>query len=327
MSSDVEKKLINYIIGFTLSLPIILIYLYIFITSMDIALDRINYIEIMANPFQGREEPLIHYYSYISGKIIESSVVKLVFLQFLAILLLLATLIKTFKVYNLGNFVKLLTSLLIFFSVFSNMLGVQLRIGYATILFLFIAFYLNKKPNIRNSAYFLVPCLMHMGVILPVILYYLFHYLKINNRRRYIFFVLFFIISSTFLVKFLPYFLQIIGINAYYFDYLDSDQEFGRKYPFSVIFYLFICFLTFFYSKHKDVNYWYGLSGICLIYMGIFLDLYLAFKMLIAVTSFFYIYIISSIPSKLLNSYFLIVVLILIFPISFLMFMQQVGLL
>ena len=118
MSSNVEKKLINYIIGFTLSLPIILIYLYIFITSMDIALDRINYIEIMANPFQGREEPLIHYYSYISGKIIESSVVKLVFLQFLAILLLLATLIKTFKVYNLGNFVKLLTSLLIFFSVF-----------------------------------------------------------------------------------------------------------------------------------------------------------------------------------------------------------------
>lgn len=327
MSSNVEKKLINYIIGFTLSLPIILIYLYIFITSMDIALDRINYIEIMANPFQGREEPLIHYYSYISGKIIESSIFKLVFLQFLAILLLLATLIKTFKVYNLGNFVKLLTSLLIFFSVFSNMLGVQLRIGYATILFLFIAFYLNKKPSIRNSAYFLVPCLMHMGVILPIILYYLFYYLKINNKERYIFFVLFFIISSTFLVKFLPYFLQIIGINAYYFVYLDNDQEFGRKYPFSVIFYLFACLLTFLFSKNKDINYWYGLSGICLIYMGIFLDLYLSFKMLTAVTAFFYIHIISSIDSKFLNSYLFIVVLILIFPISFLMFMQQVGLL
>lgn len=327
MSSNVEKKLINYIIGFTLSLPIILIYLYIFITSMDIALDRINYIEIMANPFQGREEPLIHYYSYISGKIIESSIFKLVFLQFLAILLLLATLIKTFKVYNLGNFVKLLISLLIFFSVFSNMLGVQLRIGYATILFLFIAFYLNKKPSIRNSAYFLVPCLMHMGVILPIILYYLFYYLKINNKERYIFFVLFFIISSTFLVKFLPYFLQIIGINAYYFVYLDNDQEFGRKYPFSVIFYLFACLLTFLFSKNKDLNYWYGLSGICLIYTGFFLDLYLSFKMLKVITAFFYIHIISSIDSKFLNSYLFIVVLILIFPISFLMFMQQVGLL
>lgn len=330
MGNDIKNKAINYTIGFSLSLPIILIYLYIFINSMDIALDRINYIEIMAHPFQGREEPLIHYYSYVSSKIIENPVFGLVLLQIFAIFLLLVTLIRKLNVYSLGNFVKLLTCLLIFLSVFSNMLGVQLRIGYATILFLFIVFFLEKKPSIRNTIYFLIPCLMHMGVILPIVLYYLFYYLKINNKIRYIIFIIFFLIASTFLVKLLPYFLQIIGINAYYFDYLDTDQEFGRKFPFSVIFYLFFYFLTIFLSKNKeikDIDYWYGLSGLCFIYMGIVLDLYISFKMLTAVTAFFYIHTISNIPSKFLNSYFFIVVLILIFPLSFLMFIQQVGLL
>lgn len=320
----------NYFFAAIFLLPFVFLYLIIFYMSMDVALDRDNYINIMSFPFKGREEPLIHIYSYIMGFFISNPVYKLLFLQFISTLVLIAIFFKKNNPINLNGLLKVFLCLVIFFGIFSNMLGIQLRIGYATLIFLFIVFFLNIRPNIYSVPLFLLPCLMHSGLISAILIYYFFEYFKINSFKRFVIFLLGSILTSTLIIGFLPTIFEMIGVNSYYNGYLEDGGDFGRKYPFTVLFYIFfvVFFLYFFKRKDiKDIQFWYGMSGILFVYMGFVLKFYISFKMLVPISAFMYIYVISKLNFNSLNSYILLIVSFFLIPFSFLILIFQVGLL
>lgn len=328
MSLNFNKNNINgYVYGFLFLLPIVFIYIYFFNESMYVALDRSEYLYIMDYPFQGREEPFLHFLSYLLGFVVSSSSLKILIIQTSFFLLLIITIIKKFKVFNVVGLIKALICLFVFFIVFSNMLGVQLRIGYGVVIFLFIVFFLDKKPNIINIPIFLLPCLMHFGLVFAILIYYLFYWLNINNFKRFFLFSLMFIIFSTFLIKLLPMFLSIIGVSSYYNYYLEGENELGRAFPYSVIFYLASISTYFLFLSKIEKNfygYFYGLSGLLLLYTGFFLNLYISFKMLIPISAFMYIFILSQIKFSLPN--LAILITLIFFPISFFMLAIQMGL-
>ncbi|MCU4438647.1 MULTISPECIES: EpsG family protein [Acinetobacter] len=313
---------------FILSSPFLFLYLTLFILSMDVAPDRKDYINIMAFPFGGREEPLIHVYAYFSNILLANPFYQLLILQVLFVFLMLLLFFKKFDVKNINGLTKVFICLLVFLSVFSNMLGVQLRIGYATILFLFIVFFLNKKPGLYAIPFFILPCLMHSGLIVAVSLYYLFYFLKIDNLKKFSILFVFLIIFSSFIIKILPLFFEFFGVSNYYLMYLQDDLSLGRKIPFSVLFYIFVTFFLFLkYQKTNNIDFWYGVSGLVLVYTGFVLDFYVSFKMLVPVSAFLYIYTIYKWDFDTYSSYLILILILILTPFSFIMFMNQVGLL
>lgn len=324
-----ENKIKSYLISFMFLLIVFAFYLSIFVSSMYTAFDREQYLRMMEFPFEGREEPLIHVISYFLGFFISSANYKLIITQVFFTQLLILTLLKKGKMYNVKNLAKMLFFCFILFSVFSNSLGVQLRIGYATIIFLFIVFYKDVKPKIRNIPIFLIPCFMHFAIIPSIILFYLFSFLKIKNAKRFFVFVFFSIVFLTLVIKFLPFLFDLLGIDSYYYAYLAEDGEFGRAFPFSIVFYLVFYLLSlFFCSKdlYEDNNYWFGMSGIILIYLGLVLDFYLAFKILVPISAFLYIYMIDKSKLRNINSQMLLVVTIAVIPLGLFALIKQVGL-
>lgn len=318
----------NYFYFFVFSSPFLFLYFIIFILSMDVAADRQDYLNMMAFPFEGREEPLIHIYAYLSNILIADPFYQLLILQILFVFLILLLFFRRLDVKNLNGLAKAFICLLIFLSVFSNMLGVQLRIGYATTLFLFIIFFLNKKPSLYTIPLFILPCLMHSGLIVAVSLYYLFYFLKIDNLKRFSICFIFLIILFSIAIEALPVFFGFLGVNDYYLIYLQNDIDFGRKLPFSVLFYMLFSFFLFLnYSKSKDVDFWYGISGMILVYTGFFLDFYVSFKMLVPISAFLYIYIVSKWDFNAYSSYLILIIILSLMPFSFILFMKQVGLL
>lgn len=330
MNLKFNKNMIRgYIFGFLFLFPIFCIYLYFFNQSMSVAFDRSEYLYIMYHPFNGREEPLLHFLSYFLSYFLENPSLKMLLIQSLFSLLFLATIIKKLKVYNVLGLVKALIFLLICFIVFSNMLGIQLRIGYSVIMFLFVVFFLNKKPNFRNIPYFLLPCLMHSGVVLAILFYYLFYFININTFKKFLCFSLFSIIFSTITIKFLPVFLSILGVSPYYNYYFEDGNDLGRAFPYSVVFYILSIFLyVYVYPKKnlKDFNYFYSLSGFVLIYMGFFLKFYISFKMLLPISAFMYLFILDKVQFNSNSLNIFLIGIITFFPVGFFMLSSQMGL-
>lgn len=329
MQKYFNDRVSNLFAGLVLISPIIILYFWIFISSMEVAPDRLDYLDIMAYPFEGRGEPLLHLISYILDPIFYNPIYKLVFIQFFFVILLFITLFRKLKAYNLENFLKLIIVAFLFLGVFSNILGVQLRIGYATIIFLFIYFFLERKPSFFNFPIYLVPCFMHSGLIFAVISLYSFQYLKIDNKKKFFIFLLLSITIMTFFIKFLPLIFDILSISNYYLFYLEEDSDFGRALPFSVIFYLIFSFfgIIFFSRKNsKDISFWYGNSGLILVYTGLVLDFYIAFKMLVPISAFLYIYIIDKITIESKSSKLLLITMLMLMPLTYLMLIKQVGL-
>lgn len=317
----------NYFFAFVFISPFLLAYLIVFYLSMSVAPDRQDYLAIMKSPFEGREEPLIHFFSYFLGLLFSNTIIKLMVLQIFFFLILIYVFFEKIKPKNLSGLVYLFAILIIFFGVFSNMLSVQLRIGYATTIFLLIVSVIKIKPKIYNIPIFLIPCFMHSGLIFAVLLYLFFHYFKINNIKSYIVFLVTSILVSTVTIKYLPVAFDYFGVSQYYFAYLDGDIDFGRKLPFTVVFYTLFCFvLLFFYRAKSDIDYWFGFSGFLLIYIGFVLDFYISFKMLTPISAFFYLYNISRIEIKSSNSFLFLIFFLLLIPLSFLMLIKQVEL-
>lgn len=296
---------------------------------MDTALDRENYINIMLYPFVGREEPLLHFVSYLFGFVFKNAVIKLTMIQLFFITILFLILFKKYRFYNFNGFVKTLFTLLILFSVFSNMLGVQLRIGYATILFLYFAVFLKLKPDFKNIIFYLIPCLMHVGVIPSVIIYYLFYFFRINSKYRFYLLLISTIIFSTITISFLPILFQALDISVYYLMYIEGNEGLGRALPFSVLFYSLFSFVSLYYLSDRcknDINFWFGNFGLVLVYIGLVLEFYVAFKMLIPLSLYMYIYVLNRINFDNKNLMFILIVTLVIMPLSFLMLTNQVDL-
>lgn len=328
MQKVVENKKKGYLLSLLPLSIIFAVYMFVFILSMDTAFDREQYIRIMTYPFVGREEPLIHVLSYILGFIIYDPSYKLILIQFFFIQLLVMILLKKGKMYNAKNLVKMLFFCVIFLGVFSNMIGVQLRIGYATIIFLFVIFYMQLKPKIINIPFFILPCIMHSALIPSVIIFYIIHFIKINNGRKFATFFIISVIIMTLTIKALPMLFDALGINSYYYSYLE-DGDFGRSLPFSIVFYLIFALLSLFtFNKiiRDDMHYWFGMSGLILVYLGLILDFYVAFKMLVPISAFLYLYLMDKAEFRHLNSQAFLALVIALMPLSFLMLSNQVGL-
>ncbi|MFW2180796.1 EpsG family protein [Moraxella sp. TY6] len=297
--------------------------------TMFIALDRDNYLFMMQYPFEGREEPLIHIISYLLGFLNNLPSLKLVLLQIFFTTLLLLVIIKNEGIGRNSNFLKVIISFLLFISVFSNMLSVQLRIGYATIIFIFISLFLDKEPKLRNIPYYLLPCLMHMGAVPVVIAYYTINFLKINSYKKFVIVFLLSIGIMTLGVKFLPEIMTQIGINGYYNDYLETEGDFGRAFPFTMFFYFVLILISLFkFESFKfDQSYYFSLFGLVLVYNAIILKLYVSFKMLVPFSAFFTIYLFNAININ--NQYTkagTIILIMLLIPLSFFMLITQAGL-
>ena len=305
-------------------------YNYFFIGSMEVALDRHQYLYMMDYPFNGREEPLIHVLSWFLGFFINSSFIKLILIQNIFIIFLVLTFAFICNIVKYSGITKLLLLFSIFLVVYSNMLGVQLRIGYATILFLFLIFCvkIDFKINLK-ILYLLIPILMHFGTFFSCFFYFLYSFFKINNYKKNLVFIFILCICVLFLFKFVPLIINYMGLNAYYLDYLDVDSSLndGRKYPFTLIFYIFILFLIFFNKSIKKIeSYYFCYSGLVLIFIANALDFYVAYKFLQPISAYSLIFYMKNFNIKYDNIFYYVVILIIIFIISYYSFSNQVGL-
>lgn len=312
-------------------IPFIVIYNFLFYFSMDFARDRINYLTIMNFPFQGREEPLLHLLSYLLDPFVSSGVFKLILIQNLFILLLLLTLINFYDKQQKPIFFIGLVSIS-FLIVFINYYSVQLRLGYAIILMLYILSLLKEYKGFFLKFLVFIPVFMHFGVLIFSCLYILFYALKVNNLRKFSWVMIPSFALMTFVHFYLESIFNFLGISGYYFDYLsaDSDLNDGRALPFVSIFYMFAIIFLFYYvikRKNHNILYYFALSGILLLYWGFILKFYLAFKFLAPLAACSLILCAKEINLRndiygIVLSLILMFLMLLIFPF---LFSNQVG--
>lgn len=293
------KEIKSFILKNIVAFPFVLLYLFLFIYSNDFAPDRDVYIyQIMSNPFEGREEPALHFLSYFFSFIPDAEI-KLNVIHTLFLLIFLFTLSRATGSHNIIGISKYLFGFLFFIGAFSNQFGIQLRIGYASIIFCYLVFVLELKPKIRNLPWFLIPCLMHMGTMFAVFCYYFFYAFNINKNKRFLFTMLFSLLVMSLLIIFIEPAMQLLGIPSYYLFYLDKDIDHGRAIPFSAIFYILGCmFLYYLHSLdvfNSDFKYLFSFSGGILLYAGWVLGFYLSFKFLVPISFYLYIYLLSKV--------------------------------
>lgn len=316
----VGKKINQFFLFFVFMLPFVLAYISIFILSMDTALDRFDYLKLMNPNIETRVEPLLPFISYIFNFLVSEYYYKLILIQLIFLFLFLLSLYKYFEPKDITSLSSVFFAFLLCLIVFANPFGVQLRMGYAAILFIFLIIFF-KRP------YFLliIPFLMHFGTIFSILFFIYFSILKINNGRKFLLNSFFSLSILTLFFIYIEKFFEIIGISAYYYNYLSEDAEFGRAFPYSVIFYLIVCFYNLFFIKDKgNKYYWFSLSGLWLVYVGFILDFYLAFKMLVPISIFALLYMLKNFPKEK-NPYIYIMTAYILSPITFYYFALQVG--
>lgn len=315
-----KNKIDNYIFYLVFILPFILAYMIIFILSMGTALDRFDYLRLMDINIETRVEPLLPLVSYFFNFVITDSYIKLTAIQFSFLFLLLISFYNYFKPNNIILLSKVFLALLLCLIVFSNPLGIQLRMGYATIIFIYIISSM-KKPYL----FLFIPVLMHYGLIFSVLFFIYFYILKIDSKRKFLINSIFILIILTIFFINIGSVFSFLGVSAYYHNYLNEELDFGRAIPYSVIMYILICCCILFFVKSKEnIFHWFSISGLWLVYVGFFLDFYLAFKMLVPISMFSIIYLVKNLPNSS-NPYFYMILSYIIAPIAFFYFSLQVD--
>lgn len=292
---------INRVFTILLIIPYISIYSILFYFSLDSSPDGAQYIHMVSHPFVGREELGIHIYAYILSFFIDDGMHRIIFIQISFFLLSIYTIIKVSK--NVPY--KIFFLLFAIITIFSNQFGIQIRIGMAMIVFIYIYFGLKKEPSMKNILYYSLPILFHYGTLPAIGLLYLSRYMKIYSFRRLF---LIFIIYSLIMLLFRNSegIMTTIGLDPYYDDYLNPNHTLnsGRLVPFSLIAYILI--ILFLCIKKKSYcngyEYFYCFTGIMLIFSVIILDLYVFYKMLNVILFFSIFYIIRDIHIKNKNN-------------------------
>lgn len=318
----IEKALYSFIILF----PFMGMYILLLFISMESARDRFEYIKIMENPFSGREEIGISIFSYIAGFFLDDPVLKLLFFQIICICLVFFTIILQS---NNNVLLRFLLCILACLSLFSVIFGTQLRVGFATVLLVFISLGLNKDAKISNLFWYLIPCFFHLAVIPAVILLYFYYYIDIVRIKVFLLFYLslFFIIllGSLFLEEIILFF----GLNSYYLDYLREDGLYEMRFlPFSFIVYLLVLFLLFFNIKKFILNYkfWMLPSGILFSLIALMLSLPFYHKFMGVFFFYTLIYLILTLNFSKKNENILLVFIYFLIPFGFFYFAKSVFL-
>lgn len=323
-----EKSLKIYSAYILLMLPFVLIYMVIFTLSMHTALDRLDYLRVMDVNYAGnRIEPLLPFISNVLDSIVSLPIIKLFLLQFSFFFLFIQILYLYFKPISAQIFAKSLLTLLLFIAVFSNPLGVQLRIGYASLIFLYLITRINHLRVLPHAPLFALPIFMHYGTSFGVLFYWYVNIFKINTTKRFILHSLIVIISLTVLVTNIDQVFSYLGLSRYYYGYLEENSDLGngRAIPFTALFYILLCIYNVILGDKKDLLLWFTLTGLWLIYLGFFLKFYLAFKMLLPILMYTLLYTIRSFPLEK-KPYIYVTSAYILMPIVFYYFSTQVDL-
>lgn len=306
--------------------PFIGLYFFLFLLSMDTAPDREEYLRMMQYPFSGREEIGISVYSYLLGFFIENPILKLIFFQLLSLFLLYCTLIFQAKSNSL-----LRVLLTIFFSLilFSVMFGIQLRVGFASVLLVFISLGLNKEPKFSNLIWYLLPCFFHVAVIPLVLFLFLFYYLNVRELKRFQYFYFLFFVILFLCSYFLRDIILFLGMNPYYLDYLEDKGLYNmRALPLSFVLY-FIALLFVFKNINKfnlDYKFWMLPIGIMFSFIALILDLPFFHKFMAVFFLYSMVYLILVVDfSKTQEKYYIFLIYFLM-PLGFLYFAKNVFL-
>lgn len=332
MKKVIHNCLINLVINF---LPIIFVYNFLFYLSMEHALDRGNYILYMASPdFGMRGEPLLVFISKVLG-IYNYPVLKLVIVQNFFIFLLAITFIKISYDRKVSGAVAA-----IFFGIylifFALVLNIQLRIGYAITIFVFIYFFLKKDFSLGNFYYYLLPIVMHSGVFFLYVFLIVFKLFKIKNLNTTILFNLILFLLVVFIFNFLIIILPMLGVSNYYLDYFDSGSELGENIkviPLSLILY-FMCLMYLFKMGfwNKSIEYWFCFSGIVLVLFWVFSQSAVFLKFLIPLVSFVYFICFgyfcdrNIVKDSFINNFYLYVIIIVLSIVIFISYCIQYNL-
>ena len=316
----------KFIYIFLIISPFFILYIMLFLESMATARDRDEYIKNMSYPFVGRGEIGIHLFSYLSGLILSNPLHKLIIFQFICLLFLYLSFLLSSKKNTL---LKVLLAIVCSLFLFSVQFGIQLRVGFACVLLVFINIGLKKEPVIRNVFWYSIPCFFHIAVIPAVLALYLFYYLNLKElTKSYKLHFLIFIIMLFGSIS-LEKVIVFLGLSSYYLEYLNDDAEYSvRKIPFSMAFYFILLIFMHFYRKRLIFNY-----NVAFIPMGFSFSLiasimgYPFFHKFMSVFLFFSImYLISAINNIRKNELILISFFYLLVPLGFLYFSKVVFL-
>ena len=299
--------------------------MFIFVLSMDTALDRVDYLILMNVDIKTRIEPFLLIVSYFMSFFVSNPIIKLSLIQLTFFLLLLISVYNYFLPRSLESLSKCFLVVLLCLFLFSNPLGVQLRIGYATILFIYIIVSFKDMNYMKVTLLLFISFFTHYGVIFSILFFYYINFFKIDTSKKFIFHTIIILTILTLIFSNIDYMFNLLGLSAYYLIYLSGELEFGRALPYSVIMYIGLCLYIFLYIKEKNSPlYWFSLSGLWLVYVGFVLDFYLAFKFLVPISIFALFYVVNNIP-KIKQPYAYTIVAYLLMPLAFYYFAIQVN--
>lgn len=297
----VNSKIYNFFVLSIYLLPILISYNLVFYMGMDYAVDRSNYLYLMSNPsFEMREEPLLILISKVLW-FISNPKLKLLFVQNFFNGLVFLSIYRALRLSNCRVPLSALFFLayLLFFALIVN---IQLRIGYALSIFLFLYFFLKINLSLKNIFIYLIPIFCHMGVLLLFLFLYFFKYLKINSLNKVLVFNLltfsgFFLVFGGF-----GFLISFFGFDPYYMGYMDSESflnESLKVIPNAVLLYFLSTFILL-YKKNKinkDYAFWFSFSSYSIVFFAYIFNNPILFKFLIPIVGFIYIFLLNKISN------------------------------
>ena len=320
-----QKRIPSFFLYVLFMLPIVIAYMFIFVLSMDTALDRVDYLKLMNLDIKTRIEPFLLIVSYFMDFFVSNPIIKLSLIQLIFFLLLLISIYNYFLPRSLESLSRCFLVVLLCLILFSNPLGVQLRIGYATILFIYIIVSFKDMNYMKVSLLLSIAFFTHYGVIFSILFFYYINFFKIDTANKFIIHTVVILAVLTLVFSNIDFMFGLLGLSAYYLVYITGELKFGRAIPYSVIMYIGLCFYILLYIKEKNsLLYWFSLSGLWLVYVGFVLDFYLAFKLLVPISIFALFYVVNNIP-KIKQPYAYTIAAYLLMPLAFYYFAIQVN--
>ncbi|MBR8702626.1 EpsG family protein [Porphyromonas levii] len=255
-------------------------FFFLFTKSFQTSPDGESYLNIFGreNMFVGREEVGFLAYAWGLKQVFNNPEASMYVTVSFSLLLFFISLRKYLRRISLFTLSLFLFSIV---TIFSNLLGVQLRAGLASFMSvaLFVTAYCSPHLKYKKwvSLLFLLPVAFHYNTALSVLLSLAFIWTPVRFHKTISFL---FILGTAFLLK--PAFAFVINDDAYYVNYL-TDEALGRVLPFSIVFYLgTVVYIVSYHALKKEslniLELW-SVSGVGLL-LPFIQNFYLAAKIL-----------------------------------------------
>jgi len=254
--------------------PVVVAYMWVFYATSDVAKDRDAYIRIFTDPFDGRHELGYKILAHLFSSFLGDPELALALTQFLAMNLLVLFGLSYFKISPLT---KTCLSLFIIFTVFSGVVGIQLRFGLAVILAVMCVSLQRRSATLL----YIAPGLVHIGVI-PFLMTAAYWRLsgRFGHKLGAVGLALL-ALSAPLLPSVIQLVPELLGLGGYYKGYFDPDGV-RRLVPLQLVFYLLVLgILLLRRERIKSSNIWIAVSGLILPILFVFTELQVLYKLMI----------------------------------------------